>query len=143
MVRFFSLYIYAEEGIRTLAPTKGQGPQPCAFDQTLPPPRHYLSASENSFNSSVKRSAALAKISDADNCPQDSMLNMNDVGSFSIFTISSLTPSQASYKLCCSINLPHSIVVAAWSFSETAKDRIEKAKGKAITITELLKNKPH
>ena len=45
-------------------------------------------------------------------------------------------------KVLGSGNLPHSIVVAAWAFSDVAKERIEKAKGKAITITELLKNKP-
>ena len=38
--------------------------------------------------------------------------------------------------------LPHSVVVAALSFSDGAKDRIEQAKGKALTIDQLLKQKP-
>jgi len=38
--------------------------------------------------------------------------------------------------------LPHSIVVAALSFSMGAKERIEQAKGKALTIEQLLKQKP-
>jgi large subunit ribosomal protein L18e len=38
--------------------------------------------------------------------------------------------------------LPHSIVVAALAFSDGAKSRIEQAKGKAITIEQLLKQKP-
>ncbi|MEM4263620.1 MAG: 50S ribosomal protein L18e [Candidatus Woesearchaeota archaeon] len=36
----------------------------------------------------------------------------------------------------------HSVHVAAWAFSSSAKKRIEQAKGKCITITELLKNNP-
>jgi len=38
--------------------------------------------------------------------------------------------------------LPHSIVVAALDFSAGAKERITEAKGKALTISELLKQKP-
>jgi len=38
--------------------------------------------------------------------------------------------------------LPHSVVVAALAFSEGAKERIEQAKGKALTIEQLLKQKP-
>lgn len=38
--------------------------------------------------------------------------------------------------------LPHSVVVAALSFSSGARERIEQAKGKALTIEQLLKLKP-
>jgi len=38
--------------------------------------------------------------------------------------------------------LGHSIIVAALSFSTGARERIEQAKGKCITITELLKQNP-
>ncbi|RMD58465.1 50S ribosomal protein L18e [Candidatus Woesearchaeota archaeon] len=38
--------------------------------------------------------------------------------------------------------IKHSITVAALSFSAGAKERIEAAKGKALTISELLKQKP-
>lgn len=38
--------------------------------------------------------------------------------------------------------LPHSVVVAALSFSAGARERIEQAKGKALTIEQLLKLKP-
>ena len=38
--------------------------------------------------------------------------------------------------------LAHSLTIAAFAFSETAKKQIEAAKGKAITIQELLKQKP-
>jgi large subunit ribosomal protein L18e len=38
--------------------------------------------------------------------------------------------------------LEHSIVVAAFAFSDGAKERIEQAKGKCITIIELLKQNP-
>jgi large subunit ribosomal protein L18e len=38
--------------------------------------------------------------------------------------------------------LQHSVVVAALSFSDGAKERIEQAKGKAISIEQLLKQKP-
>ena len=100
----FLIVDYAGEGIRTLVSTKEQGPQPCAFDQ-LCHPRVYLRFSLNSLSNSVKRSAAFAKISAAESCPHGSMVNMKDVGSFSILTISSLMPSHASYKLCFSINL--------------------------------------
>jgi len=37
--------------------------------------------------------------------------------------------------------LPHSVTVAALSFSETARKQIEDAKGKALTIGELLDKK--
>ena len=45
-------------------------------------------------------------------------------------------------KVLGSGDLPHSVVVAALAFSDGAKQRIEQAKGKAITISELLKKKP-
>lgn len=38
--------------------------------------------------------------------------------------------------------LPHSVVVAAWDFSEGARKQIAAAKGKCITIDELVKQKP-
>ncbi len=38
--------------------------------------------------------------------------------------------------------IDHSVVVAAFSFSQSAKDQITKAKGKCITIQELLKQNP-
>ena len=38
--------------------------------------------------------------------------------------------------------LEHGLVIAALSFSEGAKERIEQAKGKCITIAELLKQNP-
>jgi large subunit ribosomal protein L18e len=38
--------------------------------------------------------------------------------------------------------LAHSVVVAALAFSDGAKERIEQAKGKALTIEQLLKQKP-
>jgi large subunit ribosomal protein L18e len=36
----------------------------------------------------------------------------------------------------------HSVIVAAFSFSESAKERIQEAKGKCLTITELIKTNP-
>lgn len=45
-------------------------------------------------------------------------------------------------KVLGSGNLPHSIVVAALDFSTGAKEQIAQANGKAITISELLKQKP-
>ena len=39
-------------------------------------------------------------------------------------------------------NIRHSINVAAWSFSQSAKQEIEKAKGKCMTIQELIKQNP-
>ena len=38
--------------------------------------------------------------------------------------------------------LEHSIIVAAFAFSGGAKERIEQAKGKCLTITELIKQNP-
>lgn len=38
--------------------------------------------------------------------------------------------------------LPHSIIVAALDFSAGARERIESAKGKALSIEQLLKQKP-
>lgn len=38
--------------------------------------------------------------------------------------------------------LNHSLVVAAYSFSDSAKERIKEAKGKCITIKELVKQNP-
>ena len=39
-------------------------------------------------------------------------------------------------------NVDHSVVVAAFSFSKKAKEEIEKAAGKCITIPELVKQNP-
>ena len=36
----------------------------------------------------------------------------------------------------------HNVHVAAWAFSESAKKRIEQAKGKCVTINELIKSNP-
>ena len=36
----------------------------------------------------------------------------------------------------------HSVHIAAWAFSDSAKKRIEQAKGKCITISELVKANP-
>jgi len=38
--------------------------------------------------------------------------------------------------------LQHSLTVAAWDFSDTAKLEIEKAKGKCLTLPELMKKNP-
>jgi large subunit ribosomal protein L18e len=38
--------------------------------------------------------------------------------------------------------LPHSLTVAAWDFSEGARRRIMEAKGKCITIPQLIKENP-
>lgn len=38
--------------------------------------------------------------------------------------------------------LNHSVTVAAWNFSSSAKQRIEQAKGSAISILDLLKKDP-
>jgi len=45
-------------------------------------------------------------------------------------------------KVLGSGNISHSIVVAAFSFSGNAKEQIEKAKGKCISISELAKQNP-
>ncbi len=45
-------------------------------------------------------------------------------------------------KVLGSGNLDHSLVIAAFSFSDGAKERIEQAKGKCLTIHELLKQNP-
>ncbi len=45
-------------------------------------------------------------------------------------------------KVLGSGELAHSLTVAAWGFSGSAKAQIEKAKGKCITIHELLKQHP-
>jgi len=39
-------------------------------------------------------------------------------------------------------SMGHSLVIAALSFSDTAKQQIENAKGKCISIAELLKQNP-
>ena len=39
-------------------------------------------------------------------------------------------------------SIGHGLVIAALSFSETAKEQIEKAKGKCLTIDELMKQNP-
>ena len=38
--------------------------------------------------------------------------------------------------------LEHSVTVAAWSFSQSAKNEIEKAKGKCLSIQDLLQQNP-
>ena len=38
--------------------------------------------------------------------------------------------------------LGHALVIAAWSFSEGAKKRIQESKGKVLSIPELLKQNP-
>lgn len=45
-------------------------------------------------------------------------------------------------KVLGSGSLDHSVVVAAFAFSDGAKEQITKAKGKCITISELLKQNP-
>lgn len=45
-------------------------------------------------------------------------------------------------KVLGSGELNHKITIAAYSFSESAKNMIEKLKGKCITIQELLKQNP-
>ena len=45
-------------------------------------------------------------------------------------------------KVLGSGNLSHSVVVAAFSFSSSAKERIEQAKGKCMSIPELVKQNP-
>ena len=39
-------------------------------------------------------------------------------------------------------SLSHSLTIAAFSFSESAKEQIEKANGKCLTIPELIKQNP-
>ena len=39
-------------------------------------------------------------------------------------------------------NLSHNLTIAAWSFSQSAKEEIEKAKGKCLSISELVKQNP-
>lgn len=43
-------------------------------------------------------------------------------------------------KVLASGELNQSVTIAAWKFSRQALDKIEKAKAKAITINELMKN---
>ncbi|MBI4146602.1 50S ribosomal protein L18e [Candidatus Woesearchaeota archaeon] len=45
-------------------------------------------------------------------------------------------------KVLGSGTIPHSVTIAALSYSGGAKQRIEEAKGKALTIEQLLKQKP-
>ncbi len=45
-------------------------------------------------------------------------------------------------KVLGSGTLAHSVTIAAYAFSESAKKLIEQAKGKCITINELLKTNP-
>ncbi len=45
-------------------------------------------------------------------------------------------------KVLGSGNLDHSVVVAAWNFSSDAKAQIEKAKGKCLSIADLIKQNP-
>ena len=56
----------------------------------------------------MNESHAVAKISAQESCPHGSIVNMNVVGSRSTLTISSLIPSTASYRLCCSMSLASS-----------------------------------
>lgn len=39
-------------------------------------------------------------------------------------------------------NLTKPVIIAAWRFSEKAKEKIKKSKGKVLTIEELLKTNP-
>jgi large subunit ribosomal protein L18e len=45
-------------------------------------------------------------------------------------------------KVLASGDLSKSVTVAAWRFSESAKEKISKAKGKAISISKLMKDNP-
>ena len=45
-------------------------------------------------------------------------------------------------KVLGSGSLEHSLVIAAYSFSTGARERIEQAKGKCLTIPELVKQNP-
>ena len=45
-------------------------------------------------------------------------------------------------KVLGSGNLDHELTIAAFSFSEGAKERITKSKGKIMTIPELMKQNP-
>ena len=45
-------------------------------------------------------------------------------------------------KVLSSGNLTKKVTIAAWSFSEKSYEKIKKAGGKSITISELMKNNP-
>ena len=45
-------------------------------------------------------------------------------------------------KVLGSGTLNHSVMIAAYAFSQSSKQKIEEAKGKIITITELVKQNP-
>ncbi|MFQ5620644.1 MAG: 50S ribosomal protein L18e [Candidatus Nanoarchaeia archaeon] len=45
-------------------------------------------------------------------------------------------------KVLGSGELPHALTVAAWDFSKGARQQIEKAKGKCLSISELHKQNP-
>jgi large subunit ribosomal protein L18e len=45
-------------------------------------------------------------------------------------------------KVLSSGNLTKKVTIAAWSFSEKSHEKIKKAGGKSITISELMKNNP-
>ncbi|MBR9678708.1 MAG: 50S ribosomal protein L18e [Nanoarchaeota archaeon] len=45
-------------------------------------------------------------------------------------------------KVLGSGNAPEKIVIAAWSFTKTAEDKIKSVNGKTLNIRDLLKNKP-
>ena len=45
-------------------------------------------------------------------------------------------------KVLSSGNISKPLTIAAWRFSETAKEKIEKAKGKIISIQKLMKENP-
>ena len=45
-------------------------------------------------------------------------------------------------KVLGSGSLDHSVTVAAWSFSSSAREQIAKAKGSCLTILELIKKDP-
>jgi len=45
-------------------------------------------------------------------------------------------------KVLGSGELQHSLTVAAWGFSNGAREQIEKAKGKCVSIQELMKTNP-
>ena len=45
-------------------------------------------------------------------------------------------------KVLGSGEAPKGLKIAAWKFTATAEEKIKKAKGKTLTIKELLKTKP-
>ena len=66
------------------------------------------------------------------------VININKLARFTKPNETILVPG----KVLGSGELPHRLVVAALTFSEGARERIEAAKGKALTIEQLLQQKP-